>query len=402
VWVFVLAAACTAIYTATFAGLSPIWSRLNAVAFADSSHYVQLLDHANYRTWVAAADSEGRGEYQRKTVHHILYLVIGEGVIRTLSTLPGIDDRTAMWLISPILGGLNVLLAAAYFRRTIPSAALATACTILFPLLPGTWVYAAIPESWILSTTAVLLVLNARLRGIAPVWIGVGIGVLALTNFLLLMTVPLAAGGDSPAARVRSLLVTGTSAAGAWLIGLALLGLLLSPRFYPHQFLAATFAFKERFTENLPLWHPGRWIYNGANVLALPFALNQHDLNFGRYAILDTVRRAPLGTAAFAAVAAAWGAALLAGWRRLRSSDPVAALLDPEVTYLAAAFVVAGVVLYYESFLYATMTTPVLLAVLARASAGSRLPAAVVFGVAAIGVLNASQQIATFRTLLGA
>ena len=403
-WILLYAIACVAIYAATFAGRAPIWTRVNAVTFADAAHYVSMLDDGHYRACVIGPARPAHGEHQRKTVHHVLYLLIGEGTIDVISALPAVDARLAMWLISPLLGGLNVLLAADYFRRTVHSGRLAIACTLLFPLLPGTWVYAAIPESWILSTTAVLLLLYARGRGASPALLGACIGVCSLTNFLLLMTVLLVA-GHSRRERARAVFVAGLVALATWMAGLTVFGLLLSPAFFPHNFLAATFAFKARFTENLGLLHPGRWIYNAANVLVLPFVLNQDVLDFGRFAIADTVRRIPLGTMAVAALAAGWLAVAAAAWRAVRQRGLGRALGDalfePELVYLAVAFLATGIVLYYESFLYATMTTPIVLALMAKAVADRRPPAALVWSVVVVGLLNALQQIYVFRTLLG-
>ena len=403
-WFVLVALACTGVYATTFAGRTPIWSRLNAVAFADSVDYVRLLDNGHYRACIAGATHPRQAEHQRKTIHHVLHLAVAETLARSLSALPGLDPPTAVWLVSPIVGGVNVLLAAAFFRRSISSSRLAWACALVFPFLPGTWVYASIPESWALSTTAVLLIANLRVRRWPAILIGPLIGVLALSNFLLLLTVPLAVQADAPGRWLRELIVAGLTAVAAWVAALTVLGLTMSPAFFPLPFLVATFAFKSGFTENLPLLHPARWAYNGANVLALPFVLNQQVLNFGRMAILDSAMRLPLGTAAVAALGAAWLGALAEIMRRVRAASLAVTLrdasLDGELVYLALAFVATGVALYYESFLYATMMTPILLAVLARASERLGPPGWLVWTVVAVWVLNAAQQIATFRSLL--
>jgi hypothetical protein len=391
------------LYFGSFFGSETVKVDRRGVAFADSSHYYQLLKDHHYLVCLQQ-ETPHNVEHRRKTLHHFDYLLVGDAVVRT-ARLAGASDIAAIWLVTPLLGALNFVLAFLLFRRAV-GPALAWPGALMFALLPATWIYAAIPETWPLSGTAVLGILLMRDMPI-PRWrLALLVAVFALNNFLLLLLIALL--GDERETlrnRIAQLVRLGGLAIVTWLGMLALLGFTVSPDFLPYQFVDHTLRFKARMAENLSVFHPMRWAYNAVNGWIAPFVLNQHDLNFGRTAVLDSARAFPLGTLAVACFAVLAGHVLRFQFREclaaVRKTGSWIAQVSGIGLYLALVFIATGLSLYYESFLYAGLFLPILILLLLRSLAGVRAGAAIMWIATAILALNAAQQIATYRGLLG-
>jgi len=136
-----------------------------------------------------------------------------------------------------------------------------------------------------------------------------------------------------------------------------------------------------------------------------PFVLNQPDLNFGRRAMLDTVREVPFGTLSVCALAALVAIVMRHQYRviadGLNATGSWLQQLSGDGVYLLLVFVAAGLALYYESFLYSQMIIPLLLVFVLRALRPLRSGVLLMWMVSAVWGINSAQQILTFRRALG-
>lgn len=391
------------VYYATFRGIPAVAAKRNAVAFADSSHYVELLSGRHYDA-CARTNEVYHVEHRRKTVHHAGYVLFADAVVQASAVLvPGLGELDRIWLISPLLGAINFVLAFWLFRLIAPG--LEWPAALAYSLTPATWIYAAIPETWVFVGSAVLIALLFRERSVSP-WVAVPvIAALALANFLILLLVLLLQDERQPLpSRIARVAMLGVAAGLVWLGLLFVLGATLSPDFLPHRFYEQTVSFKARMGENLAIANPFRWAYAFVNGLLVPFVLNQHDLNFSYRALPDGVRAFPLGTAAVIAliglslglVRHLWRIAIEA-WR----TGAWASCITGPAIYLAAAFVATGLALYYESFLYSPLFVPLLLVFALWSLSASPYGRPIMWASAAVWAASATQQILYFRGALG-
>jgi hypothetical protein len=206
--------------------------------------------------------------------------------------------------------------------------------------------------------------------------------------------------------RAVAALKAGITAITIWLALLSFLGAVVSQDFFPRRFVELTLKFKDGLPENLPLLHPGRWIYNAANGWVAPFVLNQRELNFGRYAVLDSARQLPLGALAllaFGCVAATtlWHHWIRAKSRPKRGNDQWLDSVSNQIIYLILIFLATGLAAYYEAFLYSQLIVPVLLVAVVSALSKQRLGSIMMWTVTLVLALNSIQQIHSFRTSVG-
>jgi hypothetical protein len=392
-----------ALYYVSFYGSETVRVDRKGVAFADSSHYFQLLENHHHLKCLEQ-EKPHNVEHRRKTIHHFDYLLIGDVVV-SAAKLAGASETQAIWLLSPLFGALKFLLAFLLFRRAV-GPALAWPGALAFALLPASWIYAAIPETWPMTSVMFLTILVLRELPISRWWLALLVAVFALNNFLLLLLVALL-GDDTKTWRshIAQLVRLGAFAVFAWLAMLTVLGLTLSPDFLPYNFIDHTVRFKARMAENLSVIHPARWAYNGVNGWIAPFVLNQPDLNFGRMAVVDSARAFPLGTMAVVTFVVLAGIVLRHQYRTVmagvRETGSWFAQMSGIGLYLIAIFLASGLSLYYESFLYSGLYVPILLLFTVRALAGMRYGVVIMWVAAVIFALNAAQQIATYRGQLG-
>jgi hypothetical protein len=366
-----------------------------------------LLDNGHYLVCFKEKPEGVHREHRRKSVHHIGYLFVASAIIQIAKATGVFDGVEAIWLVSPLIGCINFLLAFKLFLTILPRRDLAWPSALMYALVPGTWTYASMPESWVLSGTAVLLVLNMRDRQIPRLMVGLLIGTLMLSNFLLLLLAALMyIRRDSEIARVVDIAVVILTALACWITLLLLLGLTLSPDFFPHRFFQLTIDFKNIFPENLKVYSPMRWLYNGTNLLVLPMILNQGELNFGRWALMDTGLKFPLGTLAVISLITLWamGIMRIVGMVKHMPESAAELFLGKKIGewfYLFLVFAAAGMALYYESFIYSSMVCPILFTITLRGFPPSDRTRTGLWILALIWVLNAAQQMATFRRGIG-
>ena len=391
-------------YYFTFYGSSKVETQRNSIAFADTGEYVQLLRGRHYIACLGTTELD-RVEHRRKTIHHLDYLVVADVVSSLGTRAAGLDEVSSIWLVTPLLGAINFALAFLLFRRE-SGQELALPAALAYAVIPATWIYAAVPETWIISGTAVLVILLLRGRG-TPSWlVAILIALFALNNFLLLALVALVVDVNSPAdVWIRKTSALAVLVVTVWLGFLIALGLTLSPDFLPHHFVAHTIAFKERLAENLSIVHPMRWAYNAANGWFAPFVLNQPDLNFGRYAMIDSVRTFPLGSIAVAVQAFVVFMVGRDVYRQARAHTSWSSALRGGAmgtsVYLVVIFIATGLALYYESFLYAQMFVPILFLLLLRALPPGRTGVGMMWVITIAWGLNSAQQMLSFRAALG-
>lgn len=391
------------LYFLTLWGSDALLQKADALAFADTAHYVELLDGHLYRDCLAD-QSACTEEYRRKAVHHYSYMVLGGLFVSIAGLLSAASALPAIWSISPVLGALNFLLAYTLLSRE-SGRALALPGALAMALLPSIWIYSSIAETWILANTGVLLFLLMR-RWRTPLWaIAIITAVFALNNFLLLALVLLLDRPEDPfLQRFQRMAMLGVSALLAWLLLLWGLGTWVAADFAPLEFLQVTAGFKEGMPENLGIAHPGRWIYSGFNGWLLPFVLNQSQVNFSYMAWFDSARNLPLGTLAVACqlgLLASIGRMLWTQWYPARDGSPPRwQRVAGPVIFLALMYVLETLALYYETFLYSPMIVSVVMWYALKSLHGYRRASAMTWLVAIILIANATQQLWVYRSLL--
>ena len=135
------------VYYFSFYGSEVVETRRNSIAFADTGEYVALLRGHHYFTCLGTAHVD-RVEHRRKTIHHVDYLILADLVVGVVTGVGGLDEVSAIWLPTPLLGAINFVLAFFCFRRECASE-LALPAALAYAVVPATWIYAAVPETWI-------------------------------------------------------------------------------------------------------------------------------------------------------------------------------------------------------------------------------------------------------------
>jgi hypothetical protein len=394
------AAMLAALYYATFFPSEYVLRSRAGIAFADGSDYYNLLKEGHFWECLTPATPHDV-EHRRKTLHHVTYLLFSDGVQR-VAGVTGVSEVAKVWAAPALLGGLNFVLAFLLFQRRFGTA-FAWPGALTFALVPATWVYAAIPDTWPLTSAAVLAVLLMRDLPMARWKIALLIAVFALNNFLSLLLIALLKDDRlSLRGQFLQLLKLGLIALGAWLGLLTVLGLVLSPDFLPQNFLDYTVHFRTRMAQNLSIFNPARYVYTAVNMGVVAFVLNQPYLNFGSTAVLDSARSVPLGTLAVLCYALIAVFTVRAQFPRVVADVRQAgwlAAVSGDFLYVALSLLAAGLALYYESFLYAGLVLPILLLYALRALSGVRWGLTVMRVAAIVLALNSAQQMYRFREL---
>src|ERR1700741_4732121 len=134
--VLCVAAILAVLFFSTFYGSEKLKVDRAGVAFADSRHYYELLKDHHFLQCLET-DPPHNVEHRRKTLHHLDYLLVGDAVAR-VGGLAGVSQDALIFLVTPLLGALNFVLAFMLFRRAA-GPALAWPGALTFALIPATW-----------------------------------------------------------------------------------------------------------------------------------------------------------------------------------------------------------------------------------------------------------------------
>ena len=410
------------IYPLTFWDRPVIRQQVDAIMEADASDYVRLLLASRWRLFF---DTPGETQLPkrelRKVVHHVAYFPVAEGLTRTLmllaTPLGGLSPLGAIYAVNGVLTALNVVLFTLLLQRSGAGASLVF--VLLYACALSTWVYAAVPDTWVLSGTLVLLTLLAASAwphrpGLVSAGVALGVGLFMLNAFTLacltLVLVPRLARASTtlPELILRAVGACLLSFLG-WTVALHVLGR-SQPAFAPLGFANDTLEFRSGFVGDFGPLSPLRWGFSFVQMFILSVIANQDRLNFSGLTIVRTAVNVPFGTMG---VLLYLGVLAVLGWRlagdvlhAVRRGCTRAFLSQEHVgwaLFVGAWYVVGTVSSYADVILYSPAVLPVFVLLMAR-YVGTATPAmrALSWGAAALVAINSVEQILRFRALLAA
>ena len=276
----------------------------DVVMAADSSDYIRLIVGSR---WLALFDESSgdvlSGEERRKVVHHILYFPVTEVLIRmsmgVAAPFGGVGRRGALFAANAVLTALNVIIFSVLLHRLGRGRSIAF--VLLYACSLSTWVYGALPDTWVLSGTLALLVLLMVVVGVPATIVSAAVGLFMLNTFTLgcalLTLVPRFVRESTTVCQfaLRVAMAIGTTLL-VWIGTLQALGS-IQPLFGVQNFLWLTIDFGQNISQRWSLLSPVRWGFAFVQMFILSVISNQEFLNFGGLTIVRTLANVPFGTA---------------------------------------------------------------------------------------------------------
>ena len=402
-------------YSRSFASIPIIERRHSVLGDADAANFALLLrDFSLRRTYGNPYQAHNRSlgdNAQKHKIHHLLYAMVGGPLDAALRSVGFAPDR-ALYSVNALIGCLNLLLLALLLRRVDQFGSPVLPFLLLYAAALSTWVITSVPESWPFSGTLVLLYLLLLDRRPRAAVAGAVLGVFMLNNIYLTVLVVLVPVGfwraglplrRALAAGVRA----GVVALGVWALCLTALSF-FDPSLRPDEFIRFTLWFKRFTQENLPPWALYPWKSAFTNLFISSIVSNQPDPAIPQDALLVTLRQSRLGLAATALYVALAAVALVGAVRRLGGGRVAvrlaAAVRDSgsELWIWCVAMLVWTVVVFYQSgFLYSTVVTPCIVALLYRnLDLRARAPRLLFYTFLAVMLVNNTLQVLAFRAAL--
>jgi len=141
------------LYPLTFQDRPVIEQKNDSIMEADASDYLRLLLDSRWRRYLDSRSEALQRSELRKVVHHVAYFPVAEGVSRALRLLAapfgGLSPRGAIFAVNGVLTALSIVLFTGLLRRF--GAGGSFAFVVLYACALATWVYAAVPDTWVLS-----------------------------------------------------------------------------------------------------------------------------------------------------------------------------------------------------------------------------------------------------------
>jgi len=411
-----LAACLGVLYPLTFQDRPVIEQKNDAIMEADASDYLRLLLDSRWRRYLDSRSEALQRSELRKVVHHVAYFPVAEGVSWTLRLLAapfgGLSPRGAIFAVNGVLTALSIVLFTGLLRRF--GAGGSFAFVVLYACALATWVYAAVPDTWVLSGTLVLLTLvmaavGSRRPALASIGVALGVGLFMLNAFtlvcLVLVLVPRAARESATLpGLVWRAAGLGLLAVLVWAAALSTLAL-TQPAFALPRFVSDTLAFRSGFEGGLGVWSPLRWGFTFVHMFVLSVIANQDQLNFSGATLLRTVRHVPFGTLGVLVHLVALAIVSVGLVREAVEAGSVRAFLSRDhvgwALFAGAFYAVGTVGLYADVLVYSPAVLPVLVLLVARYVGTATPPMRVLAWVlAALVVINSVEQVLRFRVLL--
>ena len=417
----VIAAVMFVVYAKSFSGFPIIEQKVSVVGEADGASYLILwrefrLDRPIGNPY--ALDGRTLSDVAEKhRLHHPVSAATGAVLTRIFLPIYhslGLPEREAPFAVAALWGALNIMLVGLLLTRWNPSGNPIWPFLLIYAVSLSPWLYAAVPDSWTLTTTLFLvyLLLVASPRIPAAV-VAAALGVFMLNNMALgpaILLLCLARWREAPSlgAFLRRAALLTAIAIVAWVGSLTILAL-FDPGYRLDRFMAYSAWFRRFMGATLPLTDPYVWKAMLTNLFITSVVSNQPDPNMPAEALLYTLRSSWLGRIAVAGLLALY---LVTGYRALealrarqkRGGSVAQAMVDPAAVPLWFCLAMIGVTyaLYYPSgFTYAALVLPLLMLTLHRFLDFRRWPDRIVAlaGILAI-VVNNVDQVAAFRTAL--
>lgn len=387
--------------------------RTSIVLEADTNDYVHLLMDSRWRWFLdPTAQASLTWEEQRKVLHHVAYFPVAEGVTRILMLLAapagGMARRTAIYAINGVLTLVNIVLLAVLLRRLTPRASLAFVLLFVFSL--STWVYGALPDTWVLSGTFVLLTVLMASSRIPLGLVSAAIGLFMLNNFTLasatLILVPRVVGrsGETSGWLRRAVAAT-APALVVWVVATQLLAT-TQPLFHLTDFARATAAFQHTLLpEPRSPVSPIRWGVAFAQLFVLSIICNQSALNVSAPALLRTAANVPFGSIGVVLLLSAY---VVAGYRFLQEAsqtDGRRSVLSGAhagiLLFVLAAYASGTLGIYVDIIVHSPVVVPSLVLLLARyVGTETRATRGLIWTLVGSAFVNAVLQVAQFRAVL--
>ena len=367
-------------YSRTFASIPVIERRHSVLGDADAANFALLLrDFSLRRVYGNPYHAHNRSlgdNAQKHKIHHVLYAMVGGTVVAALRTA-GVPPTRALFAVNALVGCLNLLLLALLLRRVGQFGNPVHPFLLLYATALSTWVFCSVPESWPFSGTLVLLYLLLLERRPRASVAGAALGVIMLNNiYLSALAVLVPVGFWRQGLPLRRVLLAGLRAGvvalAVWALCLTALSA-FDPSLRPDEFIRYTLWFKHYTQPNLPPWAVYPWKSASTNLFVTSIVSNQPDPEIPQEALLTTVRHSRLGLAATALYLAVAALALFGALRRSRGGRIgvrlAAAVRErgSELWIWCATMLVWTVVVFFQSgFLYSTVVTPCIVALLYR------------------------------------
>lgn len=420
---FVIAAILFVVYARTFSNFPIIERGASVVGEADGASYVILWRNFRFDRPVGNPYAvEGRTQNdvaEKHRLHHPVGAAAGYGLTQAFTPIYrwlGLAEREAPFAVSALWGALNIVLLGLLLRRWNAAGNPVWPFLVLYGVSLSSWLYAAVPDSWALTTGLLLvyLLLVASPR-VPPIVAAIGLGVFMLNNMTLgaaILFLWLAGWQETPRLTAflrRAALLTGATIA-SWVASLTLLSL-IDPGYRLDRLMAYSAWFRRFIGASLPPWDPYVWKSMLTNLFVTSMVSNQPNPNMPQEALLYTLQGSWLGRIAVAGVLVLFAAAAFRAVAARRESlergggrSAAETLRYPAMAPLSFCLVMVGVTyaLYYPSgFTYAAMVLPMLMLLLHR-FLDLRRPADRVIVLAAITlvVVNNVVQILRFRATL--
>ncbi len=279
-----------ALYQSTFASLGgTLGARADVIADADTGPFTRLISEWSVsRRYGDAWNRVQRSDLDRTQEHKIKHVLVGAlfGPLATAGTAAGLSPFAAAKLAGAVSAALNVAMVGLILGLAGVHGSVSLPLLVLLAIAPGQWVFAALPESWPLSGTFVLLAVLLSLRWPArPGVLGVVVGVGMLNNVVLalLALLPLNDGllrGESAPRAIRDAVIGGLVALGVWAGCLALLAY-WDPDLRPDRVVSFIRFFSDLLSSSEDPLSPKALFRSMTQLGVSGFASNQPDPVFG-------------------------------------------------------------------------------------------------------------------------
>jgi hypothetical protein len=421
-WLIILPLAFL-VYVGSFNSFPILEKKHSILGEADSAAFIVLItDFSLTKQYGDPYRLKGRtleDIAQKHKIHHILYVMAASFLYQALSmcyALFGLPAKQAVYAINAVLGCINILLLYELLKLIDAKKKGKGFFLILYAFSLSSWIFYSVPESWSFSATLVLLflVLQYNLR-VNPFALAAYIGVAMLNNIFLgtlcsFVIILFWVEYDS----MKTFLTKSLGAIGVviltWLSLMTLLSVFDSG-FRPDHYFQYTAWFKKHIAPPVVIFDTYFWKTALTHLYITSILSNQSVPNVPQESLLYTIQQSRFG---LFATCIYLSLLFVLGWHgarevcsQLRRRGGLDALLStayfPMGLYAVAWLFLTMIMDPSGGFLYSTIVTPMMVAVLYRFTDWQRRTHKILWAAALCAVLvNNAQQIMIFRTSLAA
>ena len=356
---------------------------------------------------------------QKHKIHHLLYVMVGSLIYKTLSVLYGlfgVSANQASYSVNALLSCFNLLLLAILLRYFNAGRGNTALLLFLYAFSLSTWIFSSVPGSWIFTTTLILLFLVLWYRFkcgplVMSFFIGIAmLGNIFLFSLLIFLFIRYLLSAQSAKELARKTVLSSLVASATW-IGLLSLLSLFDDSLRPDNFIRYTFWFKDFVADKLPFYSPYAWKVILSNLFVNSIVSNQPNPEVPLEALLYTLKGSPLGLITTLIYFGLCTVVLLRIFASLRGMaarhDVLRTMLGREefhiISYCFVWILLTWIVFPPGAFVYSTTTVPLVMILIHRFVSIEKLSHRVLLYATVIMVtLNNIDQILKFRWALSA